>query len=330
MDRTGRLVGLALLLGWSLSPARAGDRKPLEGVRRVVFLGDSITYSGQYVEDIESCLRARDPGLRCEFLDLGLPSETASGLSEPGHAGGKFPRPDLHERLDRVLARAKPDLVVACYGMNDGIYHPYSDGRFEAFRRGIRSLREKASASGARALHVTPPVFDPLPILANTLPAGLPEYRQPYKGYDEVLDLYAAWLLARREDGWDVVDIHGPMKRVLAEGRARDPDFRLAGDGVHIDDAGHWVIAREVLEHWGVPAQELDRAESVEAFVGARPHGLEVLKIVQKRQRALKDAWLTETGHKRPGIKKGLPLEEAEREAAKLDAEIGKLLAPNR
>jgi hypothetical protein len=31
------------------------------------------------------------------------------------------------------------------------------------------------------------PVFDPAPINAKTLPAGLAEYRQPFEGYDEVL-----------------------------------------------------------------------------------------------------------------------------------------------
>ena len=84
-----------------------------------------------------------------------------------------------------MLAKARPDLVVACYGMNDGIYHPFSEERFERFQDGMRFLRERATAAGARVLHLTPPVFDPLPIKARTLPAGLAEYRQPYEGYDD-------------------------------------------------------------------------------------------------------------------------------------------------
>ena len=46
---------------------------------------------------------------------------------------------------------------------------------------------------------VTPPTFDPQPIKERTLPAGLAEYRQPYAGYNEVLDRYSEWLLAQRE-----------------------------------------------------------------------------------------------------------------------------------
>src|SRR5688572_26755736 len=110
------------------APAPAAEVLP--GVKRVLFLGDSITYSGQYIDDFETALRLHLPGRRIDVINCGLPSETVSGLSEEGHAGGKFPRPDLHERLDRVLAKVKPDLIFACYGMNDGIYLPLSDERF--------------------------------------------------------------------------------------------------------------------------------------------------------------------------------------------------------
>jgi lysophospholipase L1-like esterase len=320
------LITAPLLLVLGSAPGIAADEPPLAGVRRVVFLGDSITYSGQYIEFLEAYLRVKDSTLRCEFLDLGLPSETVSGLSEPGHAGGQFSRPDLHERLDRVLERTRPDLVVACYGMNDGNYYPFSEERFVKFQEGMRFLRERAAAAGAKVLHVTPPVFDPIPIKEKTLPVGLSEYRQPYEGYDEVLDRYAEWLLTQGADGWDVVDVHGPMKRYLARERERDPGFRLADDGVHVNAMGHWLIARQILLHWGAPAREVADATGVEQVLAAHPHGLEVLELVRKKQRLLKDAWLTATGHKRPGMKAGLPLEEADRQAGGLDTEIRRLL----
>lgn len=308
-------------------PVHADDGQPLAGVRRIVFLGDSITYSGQYIEYLEAYLRASRPALRCEFLNLGLPSETVSGLSEPGHAGGAFPRPDLHERLGRVLERTHPDLIVACYGMNDGIYHPFSPERFEKYREGMRRLRERAAAVEARVLHVTPPVFDPAPIRSRTLPAGLAEYRQPYEGYDDVLDRYSAWLLQQEAAGWDVVDVHGPMKRFLAEARRRDPSYRLAGDGVHLDATGHWLMAREILRHWGVRDPRVVEAIDGEKVLAGQPHGREILELVRQEQRLLKDAWLTAAGHKRPGMTPGRPLEEARRRAGELDAEIRKRTA---
>jgi hypothetical protein len=60
---------------------------------RIVFLGNSITYAGTYVELIETYFSIHYPKRRLEFIDMGLPSETVSGLSEPGHAGGEVPPP---------------------------------------------------------------------------------------------------------------------------------------------------------------------------------------------------------------------------------------------
>ena len=299
----------------------------LPGVKRVVFLGDSITYSGQYIEYLEAYAVSRFPERTIEFLNLGLPSETVSGLSEPGHAGGAFPRPDLHERLARVLAQTKPDLVVACYGMNDGIYYPFGEERFQKFQDGMRWLREQAAAAGAKVLHLTPPVFDPQPIRRNTLPAGRDEYRQPYEGYNDVLDRYSAWLLAQRDQGWDVVDTHGPMNRHLAERRLHDPAYRLAGDGVHIDASGHWLIAREMLAHLGAPAALTSQPE-VGALLSTHPRGMDLLTLIQTRQRLLKDPWLTAVGHMRPGMSHGLPLAEAQQQAAQLGSQIREMAAP--
>ncbi len=238
--------------------AAASDRgvEALVNCQRAVFLGDSITYSGEYIAYLEAFLRARFPDRRFEFLDLGLPSETVSGLSEPGHAGGQFPRPDLGERLERVLARLEPDLVAACYGMNCGIYHPFSDERFQKFQEGLRGLRRAASARGAKVIHLTPPVFDPLPLQGKTLPAGRDGYPQPFEGYDQVLDRYSRWLLARRREGWTAIDLHGSMAAHLAARRRTEPEFRLAGDGVHAGATGHFLMALQIIQALGLEPDE--------------------------------------------------------------------------
>lgn len=286
--------------------------------RRIVFLGDSITQGGRYVEMIEAAMIAQAPGDRREIISLGLASETVSGLSEPGHAGGQFPRPDLHERLDRALVKARPDLVVACYGMNDGIYHPLDGERTRAFQAGIQRLREKVLASGARIVHVTPPVFDPLPIKDRVLPAGKDAYPQPFEGYNQVLDAYSDWLLQmHRVKGWEVIDLHGPMNRRIAERRKSDPQFTFSRDGVHPGPEGHAFMASVVADAWGLRL----RADGTPDH----PRGAEILAAVAKKQALLRPAWLSHIGHKRPGVAPGLPLEEAERQAAVFDAEARRL-----
>ncbi len=318
------IIGVCSLL--SAAPlAVAVEGVPLAGAHRVVFLGDSITYSGQYVDDVEVVLRAASLMGGMEFLDLGLPSETVSGLSEPGHAGGKFPRPDLHERLDRVLAKARPDVVIACYGMNDGIYYPFGEERFRKFQDGMLWLHGSVVKSGARIIHLTPPTFDPVPIKDRTLPAGLEEYRRPYEGYNEVLDRYSAWLVSQRTNGWQVIDVHTPMNDYLARRRKQSPDFALTRDGVHADDTGHWLIARQVLQGLNLPLAEskidLDRVQEL----ASGRLGAVLLKSIHEKNRLLSDAWLSDIGHKRPGMNPGLPLGDAKVKSAGLLVRINEL-----
>ena len=292
---------------------QAAASKPLFGeAERVLFLGDSITYSGAYVEFIEAYVTTRDPDRRVELLNVGLPSETVSGLSEDGHAGGRFPRPDLHERLDRVLAQTKPDWVFACYGMNDGIYLPFDEERFAQYRDGITRLQQKCSESDARITFLTPPTFD--------------ETRGGKPGYADTLERYSRWLIDQRGKGWDVIDVNGPMTAHLVAKRKEDPDYFLAGDGVHCGPEGHWIIAQQILKHLG--AEEVGRMTGPEQMFERIPNGPVLLALIQQKQRLLKDAWLTATGHQRPGMQKGMPLEQAQLKASALDEEISRLNGP--
>lgn len=308
-------VWLLLFAGLLTSLPLPGQPNPAtsllaHNIHRVVFLGDSITYSGQYVEDIEAYFLTRYPERHLEFLNLGLPSETVSGLSEDGHAGGQFPRPDLHERLGRVLEKTKPDLVIACYGMNDGIYLPFSAERFQAFTNGITRLRKKVLASGAQLIHVTPPVFD--------------ELKGGHPGYGAVLDRYSEWLVAQRNAGWAVVDVHQPMQQRLTARRQNYPTFYLASDGVHCDAEGHFMMAQSILAHLFA---RLDfRGDDTASMMAGRPDGEQALQLVRQRQQLLRDAWLTEIGHRRPGLNRGLPLPEAETKAGELEKQIRKLI----
>ena len=145
---------IPLLLALTALTVRASDA-------RVAFLGDSITYDGRWPALVESALRATPQFADADIVNLGLPSETVSGLSEEGHAGGQFPRPCLHERLERVLTAFEPTLVLACYGMNDGIYLPADQTRLKAFQDGILKLKSAAEKHGARIIFITPPLFRP-------------------------------------------------------------------------------------------------------------------------------------------------------------------------
>lgn len=309
----GRRLFLALGLCSLLLPIRAAGPAVAtmpESVRRIVVLGDSITYSGGYVHAVVAYFATRHPQRPLEIVNVGLASETVSGLSEEGHAKGQFPRPDLHERLERVLKATRPDLVIACYGMNDGIYLPLDPERLRRFQDGLLRLRAAVAGVKARIVHVTPPPYD--------------DARGGKTGYGAVLEHYAAWMLAQRAAaGWDVIDANGPLRAAQIARQREEPEFFLARDGVHPGEYGHWLIAREILRYFG--ARDLDGVESAAAMVAARPNGAKILELVTRRQLLLRDAWLSATGHKRPGVRAGLPLAEAQAKARELDAQLAAL-----
>ena len=140
------------------------------------------------------------------------PKETVSGLSEPGHLKHGFPRPEVHERLDRTLKALKPDLVIACYGINCGIYMPLDEERFTKYKQGILRLKKKAEDSGAEIVFMTPPVFDK----AN-----------PKFNYDDVMAAYAKWLVSKRVDDWRVIDFTYCDEKIARENTGNRSWFQV-------------------------------------------------------------------------------------------------------
>lgn len=304
------LKSVILLMAFSGLYVRAFSQPISPNVHRVLFLGNSITYAGTYIAYIETYYRIHYPNQAVEFINVGLPSETVSGLSEPGHADNKFPRPDLHERLGRILSQTRPDLVFACYGMNDGIYLPFNKERFNKFKEGLTWLHSEVEKTGANIVHLTPPVYD--------------GEKQNNMAYVQVLDKYSKWILKQRKTGWKVIDVYFPMKAYLEVNRKTDPDFALASDGVHPGDMGHWIIAKQVLLCLGM--KEVGANSDIHSAINKIPYGMEIYRLIKQKQDLTKDAWLTAIGHKRPGMKTGIPLEEALKKASDMDKQIQGML----
>ena len=298
-----RLLLVVLFLGGFSAQAQIFPRNP----KRVLFIGNSITYAGRYVQIIEAYQRAKFPNQEIDIYNVGLPSETVSGLSEEGHASGRFPRPDLHERLARVLEQIKPDLVFATYGMNDGIYLPLDEARFLKFKEGINWLHDQVVFSGAQIIHITPSLYE--------------EKTNENIGYGKVLDEYSHWLTQQKN--WQVIDTHSALQKYLDTELKKDANFRISKDGVHPGEQGHWIMAKEILRYLG--AKKINRMNSVEEMLEPLKDPKAFFDLVVERHNILKDSWLTQTGHKRPEMKKGIPLSDAKLKAADLMKKIKEL-----
>jgi lysophospholipase L1-like esterase len=250
--------------------------------KRVMVLGDSVTQDGRYLSYVEYYLQKQNPSLIFDIINAGLASETTSGLTEEGHPG---PRPSIHDRLDRALADIQPQLVIACYGMNDGIYKPLSPEREKAFHDGILKLVEKCQAAGAEVVLITPPAFD-VDCQGGVKANGF--------DYNSVLDVYSEWELKTRPGGATVIDLHIPMSRQVKPCREAGHPLHHQGDGVHPADMGHFVIAKTILDSLKMPLPEGDLAKQM-ATAQADP----LYQLVRKRQSARGTGWLNYIGFTR-------------------------------
>ena len=228
----------------------------------IFFFGDSITKAGGYFKNIRAALNNRYPGTPPNMHNFGHMSETASNLSEAYHPGR---RPCILNWVGAVVAE-KANLVTLCYGINDGIYHPFNEDRFTAYKDGIEKLIKMFNEVGTYVVVFTPPPFAakgpafPEGTDAETRKALLAKanaeaelaaqrdpnkfgYRSAYPYYDEVMAIYSDWVLTLDDrEGVSVVNIRKPMLARINETHG--------GDAIHPNGTGHAVMAETFMRKW--------------------------------------------------------------------------------
>jgi hypothetical protein len=69
-------IGLLVVVVCFFADQSSAQEAAPPDVKRIVFLGDSITHAGGYIDAIETALIVQYPERHIELLNLGLPSET--------------------------------------------------------------------------------------------------------------------------------------------------------------------------------------------------------------------------------------------------------------
>jgi hypothetical protein len=127
--------------------------------------------------------------------------------------------------------------------------------------------------------------------------------------YDEVLESYGQLLVSKRADGWKTIDIRPDLRQAITMEKQRNPDFSYAVDNVHSGNEAQDFIAASINRQlWAL----------LQLLGSPIPADETALRLLLKRAEILKHAWLTKTGHARPGVPHGLPMEEAIQKAAEL------------
>lgn len=231
--------------------------------RTMLFLGDSITEEEYYVTEIAQSLARQSSDQRPRVIARGRSAETISGLSELSLSSA---RPCLFDRLERELWRRRPEWVVVCYGMNCGLFQPFDESRFNAFKNGMRKLVQRMRSEGVRLIILTPPPYARAgPGLAGISDANAREafleranesaidelsrnpsaygYRNEYPYYDRVMEVYSDWLMTLNTgDGVWVVDIRSAIIPEMSS--------CFDGDSIHPNQYGHHIMAATFLVAW--------------------------------------------------------------------------------
>lgn len=209
------ITGLLSILGW-LAPQK-----------KVVFFGDSITQAAVnangYIDVLRKELDKKDRGNEYELIGAGI-------------SGNKVP--DLQARLERDVLSRNPDVVFIYIGIND-VWHyaqPNHSGTPKAkFQAGLTDMVTQLKAKNIRVILCTPTVIGEA--AAGTNPQ------------DRMLDDYAA---ASRQvaqaTGTEFCDLRAAFQRYLGKYNKSNMDKNvLTTDGVHLNNAGNQLVAREML-----------------------------------------------------------------------------------
>jgi lysophospholipase L1-like esterase len=227
----------------------AASAQPFRDGDRVCFLGDSITKQGGYHEQILLFYATRLPDVRVQMWNCGIAGDTAAG-------GVK--------RYDWDVAPYKPTVVSIMMGMNDvGRGYYASDKpdaailarRQQAIERNIANMRklvDRVTGDGARAILITPSLYDQTGQQESTCLFGVNDaLKACAEGVRQIAKQHA--------DNVEVIEFNPPMAAINAKWQAKDPAFTLIGkDRVHPGAVGHLVMAYLFLKAQGVPGTVAD------------------------------------------------------------------------
>lgn len=209
----------------------------LEDGDSLVFLGDSITHQCLYTQYVEDYFYTRFPGKRFKLHNAGVGGARAW---------------DALQRFDKDVAAFKPKYVTILLGMNDGTYQPFNQEVFDIYRKDMTELLDKLDSVGAKAIPMTPTMFDSRADQARN------SKREPESQllYNSVLAYYGTWLReVSYQRGLGFVDMWGPLNNLTLEQRKTEPGFTMIADAVHPGPVGQVVMATAIVSDMGLPRQ---------------------------------------------------------------------------
>ena len=198
----------------------------------VVMIGDSITEQHLYSNYVEMWTVTRFPNWKLTFRNVGIGGDTSGG------GNGRFAR-------DVLLH--KPTAMTVDFGMNDGGYVPFNEGRFTNYMNGLQGMANQAKTAGIRVAWATPQPRDN----PDQGPTALGDF------YNVTLEKFSAGVnvIAEKNDGLFVDQFH-PYLAALDGARGKGPKYDriTGGDAVHPGPPGQALMAASILKGLSFPS----------------------------------------------------------------------------
>lgn len=227
--KTRFVVMFAVLLftiGCALAQAPALQAKDF-----VAVCGDSITEQKLYSLYIADYLLMCQPAANMRVMQAGWSGEVAQGFLA---------------RMERDVLALKPTVVTTCYGMNDGAYRAFDEGRGKWYEDNQRNIVKGLKQAGVRLIVLGAPGC----VDSNTFRGG-GDVATVYN--DTLAKLGAIDKQIAADEQVVFADVHGVMMDVMAKAKAKyGPTYHVAGgDGVHPGPNGQLVMAYAFLKALG-------------------------------------------------------------------------------
>ncbi|SFI46262.1 SGNH/GDSL hydrolase family protein [Planctomicrobium piriforme] len=218
------------------APPLKPEKIELQNGDSIVFLGDSITHQRLYTQYVEDYFYTRFPHFRLKIHNAGVSGARAW---------------DALQRFDQDVAAYKPKYVTILLGMNDGSYRPYDETTFQTYRQDMTTLLDQLNGIGAKAIPMTPTMYDSRAKRLYGKPGSSEEF---ITLYNPVLAFYGSWLREMAQDrGLGFVDMWSPLNNLTLEGRESDAKFTLIKDAIHPDAPGQVVMATAIIHDLELP-----------------------------------------------------------------------------
>lgn len=228
------LKNILLLAFFSLglacsSPAQPATAIKVKSGQKIAFLGDSITQQGW-----------DNPGGYVHLVADALDSAGVKIIPVPAGISGNTSR-EMLARLDISVLSKKPDWMTLSCGVNDV-------GRsvdLDTYKTNITAIVDKAQAAGINILILTATVIKEADNANN----------QKLTAYNEFLKQLA------KEKHLLLSDLNGSFWNAIKAAPANRGTNLLTVDGIHMNPMGNLLMARGILEAFGVSQTQVDAFE---------------------------------------------------------------------